>query len=246
MLNRNAQNVFRAISLAKGPLTMGRGPVGASGPFFTGPAGANGPAGPHMMPMQRADGGIVSDQGVTIPEPPHALAHQRQALIDGRKAAVLYPHNGGPPPEPPPGAGVVSTDDGVFHYNPKLISAEHIVHAAANNRLNDVLGLGPYSKDDILDRVLKGEMPVGVVVRDHNGHEVVSAVGTPSTAGEQAHAMQHQIPESGSISVEPAMRVIMERIEHQKAIARAKMVADSLGKRRCYTSHTASKMWYER
>tara|TARA_R110000868_G_scaffold187316_1_gene429818 strand:- start:6131 stop:10426 length:4296 start_codon:yes stop_codon:yes gene_type:complete len=157
-----------------------------------------------------ADGGIVEDHGKTVPESPRTLELQRQMLMQGKRKAMLYTPG---TPIPPPIQGImgVRTPQGVIHYNPSLISHEEVVHAAKNNRLNEVLGLGPYSKDDVAEKVMGGEPLLAVVSRDQNGHEAVSAAGTPSTANEQIASLHEHAPEGGSVGIEPFEQVVGER-----------------------------------
>ena len=145
----------------------------------------------------------------TIPEAPHTLAMQLQAFLQGKRKAVLYTHD---EPELPKGAGRLETAHGVFHYNPALIDEPAIKAAVAGDRINDVLGYGPYSKKDVLNRVSAGESPLAVVGRDAEGREVVAASGTDKTAHEQAAAIAPQLPPGGQVHVENPAQVISERI----------------------------------
>jgi hypothetical protein len=104
--------------------------------------------------------------------------------------------------------------DGLLHYNPQMVSPQQIADAVHSNRLNDVLGLGPYSKDDIFSRLQQGEQPLAVVIRDQGGHEALSSFGTHATADHQIAAMKHQVPDGGSIGVEPVENVLRERVGH--------------------------------
>ena len=169
----------------------------------------------------RADGGpvltphgTVEDHGRTMPETAHTLALQHQALLEGRKAAVLYPHNGHKPPHPAHGQGVTSIKDGIVHYNPAVLT-EHQIHAAADaDRLNEILGLGPFNKNDVWQRVQNGERSVGVVSRDRHGHEASAALGTEETAPAQMEALQAHMPEGGSVSIEHPMETLQGRQAH--------------------------------
>ena len=163
-----------------------------------------------VVPPHYTSGGAVDDVGKTIPESPHTIALQRQMLVDGKKAAVL--HTSGSSVPPPEGMAAMHIPDGLLHYNPQMVSPQQIVHAVRSNRLNDVLGLGPYSKDDIFSRLQQGEQPLAVVIRDHGGHEALSSFGTHATAEHQIAAMRHQVPDGGSIGVEPVENVLRERV----------------------------------
>jgi len=166
--------------------------------------------GGYITPPHYTSGGAVDDVGKTVPESPHTIALQRQMLVDGKKAAVL--HTSGSSVPPPEGMAAMHIPDGLLHYNPQMVSPQQIVHAVRSNRLNDVLGLGPYSKDDIFSRLQQGEQPLAVVIRDHGGHEALSSFGTHATAEHQIAAMRHQVPDGGSIGVEPVENVLRERV----------------------------------
>ena len=164
------------------------------------------------MPRQaRATGGLVNDISMTVPEKPATIALQRQALAKKKRPAVLYPKGGRHPPPLMPGMRAAHIKDGVVHYDPQSISASQVHSAAATGRLNEILGLGPYSKNDIMGRVRNGEQPLAVVARDPIGQEAVSAVGTSQTAPEQIDALEKQAPEGGTVGVENPLQILSER-----------------------------------
>lgn len=160
----------------------------------------------------RAFGGQIDDAGRNIPESPSAMDAQRQLLISGKKPAVMYHNKEKIIPPVPHGMMQTQTKDGIFHYNPNMVNEGQIHAASASGTLNHVLGLGPYSKNDILGLVQGGHQPVMVVVRDADGKEVVSAAGTTQTAPEQMLTMKKMVPPGGSINAEPAENVASERI----------------------------------
>ncbi len=160
---------------------------------------------------ERASGGGVEDQGRTIPETAQTLALQHQALIEGRKAAVLYPHNGHKPPDPADGHAVTSIKDGIVHYNPDMLTEEQVHQAADAGRLNEILGLGPFNKEDILRRNENGEHIVSVISRDRDGNEAASAAGTEETAPAQMEALQAHMPPGGSVGIEHPMQTLVRR-----------------------------------
>lgn len=151
------------------------------------------------------------DKGKNVPESPETLRLQQQMLMDGKKAVMMYPANTGAVLDTPPGIKSLHTPEGIFHYNPKMISVDKIKAAIKDGRLNDILGLGPYSKADVLKRVSKGEPLLNVVGRSPEGHEVVAAAGTTSTAMDQASAISPTLPEGSKVHLEAPQNVIIQR-----------------------------------
>jgi hypothetical protein len=178
----------------------------------------------------KAEGGAVEE---TVPEAPHTLESQLQAFLQGKRKAVLYTHE---EPAPPEGAQRLETAHGVFHYNPALIDERSIKAAVAGDRINEILGYGPYSKKDVLNRVSAGDTPLAVVGRDAEGREVVAAAGTHGTANEQASAIAAQLPTGGQVHIESPQQVISERIaalrspeQGNKDARKALMIAKARG-----------------
>ena len=182
--------------------------------------------------ITKAKGGAAEE---TVPEAPHTLESQLQAFLQGKRKAVLYTHE---EPAPPEGAQRLETAHGVFHYNPALIDERSIKAAVAGDRINEILGYGPYSKKDVLDRVTAGDTPLAVVGRDAEGREVVAAAGTHGTANEQASAIAAQLPTGGQVHIESPQQVISERIaalrspeQGNKDARKALMIARAMGGR---------------
>lgn len=170
----------------------------------------------------RADGGKAvrkalmvakDDAGKTMPESARVLHLQRQALLAGKRKAMLFPKGGGKESVVPPGMERMDTPDGVIHYNPAMVSEREIAQAVKNKRLNEVLGLGPYSKGDVVKRVAKGEKPVAVVARDPHGVEAAAALGTAGTAPEQLPHIAAQMPAAGSVGLENPAETVLRRAD---------------------------------
>jgi len=159
----------------------------------------------HAKAVRQA---LMAAKDAPISESTKTLKTQQDMFLAGKRKAMLYTHQ---EPALPQGAARLVTQHGVFHYNPALIDKKAIETAVANGRVNEILGLGPYSKTDVLHRVAKGEPLVGVIGRDSGGHEALSAVGTPSTAAKQAIAIARQLPAGGNVGVEHPAKVLMER-----------------------------------
>ena len=170
----------------------------------------------------RADGGKAvrralmlakDDAGKTLPESPRTLHLQRQALLAGKRKAMLFPKGGGREAVVAPGMERMETPDGVIHYNPGMVSEREIARAIKHKRLNEVLGLGPYSKTDIAKRVSRGVPPVSVVARDARGVEAAAALGTHETAPEQMPHIAAQMPPGGSVGLENPAETVLRRAD---------------------------------
>lgn len=132
--------------------------------------------------------------GQTVPESRAALHAQVEQLANRNRAVVVFPKGTKASDLPPVPAGMKRVSGGMkdvatIYYDPDRISGLDIRKAVREGRINELIGIGPYSKEEIAARVQAGEPAVGVVGRDAEGNEVQSAVGTPSTAPEQAAAI---------------------------------------------------------
>ena len=169
--------------------------------------------------VERSWGIESNDTGMNVPEAPATLAAQVQAVQEGRKPAVMYP-KGTPEPSVPDYLSRVETERGAFHFDPKQTDAEKITAASKAARENDVLGLGPHSKDDIQGRVAKGEPPLVVTERKPDGTEVKAAVGTTSTAPGQIAEISKNAAPGNKVGIETPEQVIAARqIDPNKEVA---------------------------
>ena len=150
------------------------------------------------------------DTGRTAPEALETLAAQLRAVREGRQRAAMFP-NGTPELPLAEGLARVETARGVFHYDPKRIAAAEIEAASAARRENEVLGLGPASKAEIVARARKGE-PVAILTeRQPDGVEVKGAVVTPSTAPAAAEEMSARVAPGNSLQLEPVEQAVAAR-----------------------------------
>lgn len=205
-----------AIGQIGGALTSGVGLLGASGAF-----GASGWLMPALAALKRggavngyADGGGVAAPDIpipTIPESHHTLHAQQRQLVSGDRHVHMFPHGTSELPVPHGMKRVVS-HSGVFHYNPKKISVSKIHHYSRGGHEHMLLGLGPYSKHEIMYRIANGEHPVAVVERNEHGHEVRAALGTHSTARLQHYHMARTKSKHHTLHVEHPHKVLGERL----------------------------------
>ena len=191
-----------------GGVSSGAGILGASGAF-----GASGWLARGGGVSDRAQGGGISNHETTVPETPQTLIAQQQQLLQGHRRAQLFPH-GTPELPVPHGVARATTEAGAIHYNPHHINAETVHHLASGGRLNELLDLGPVTKDEAMRRIHEGEHPVAVVERNEHGHEVRAALGTHLTAMDQLHAMHRTKSPGHTITLEHPDHVVARRIQH--------------------------------
>lgn len=153
----------------------------------------------------------MRDTGANVPESLLSLLAQQEALRGGRRPAQMFPA-GSPELPLPPGMGRLATERGTFHFDPRQIGPMDILRASAAGRENDVLGLGPLSKDDVYAIMAQtGEHPVVVVERDKRGAEVKAALATPSTARMQAAAIEAGKGDGHRVAIEPLLTTLARR-----------------------------------
>lgn len=159
-----------------------------------------------------AAGGAIDDTGSNLPETPDSLKAQQHEVLVGRRPAMMFP--AGTPELPlPQGLRRVETPRGVFHFDPLQISAQDIADASAEGRENEILGLGPLSKDDVIEESLRtGEKPVAITQRDKMGNEIRSSLATPSSIPDQSDEILRSAPDDHSVDVEPVGDVLRGRM----------------------------------
>lgn len=158
-----------------------------------------------------ADGGAVDDTGITVPETYESLLAQQRQLIEGRRVAQMFPVGTEELPLPP-GMERLETRRGVFHFDPMRVSAKEVAAASDSHRENEVLGLGPMSKDDVAGVMREtGEKPVSIVERDPMGNEVRGSLATPSTVEAQSDTILRTADPKNTVDVEPVEDVVAQR-----------------------------------
>jgi hypothetical protein len=148
----------------------------------------------------------MTDTGMNIPETPETLQAQQDQLLRGLRIAQMFPS--GTPELPTNGAARTQTPRGVFHYNPAKVDAGTIAKLSGAGRENELLGLGPYSKDDVSK---SSGQPLAVVERQPDGTEVKASVGTSQTAPVQLAAFEQSKTPGNVVGIEPVDNVIAQR-----------------------------------
>lgn len=105
----------------------------------------------------------------TQPETPTQLEAQVKELVDGVRQVMLLP-KGAPKVEMPKGFEAVTLQGrwypadtrGTYFYNPASVSADQIKAAAKANKLNDLLNMGPTTKEESDGTVVQGVNEDGV------------------------------------------------------------------------------------
>lgn len=148
-----------------------------------------------------------------MPETKATLVAQQRQLIAGHRKAQLFPGGHGELSLPQGASRLRMPNGDVFHFNPKAITAAHILQVAHAGRENDVLGLGPHSKKEIMNRIVThGERPLAVVERDARGTETRASAGTHKTVAAQKSAMEADQMAGHSIAIEHPHHVIARRV----------------------------------
>ena len=170
------------------------------------------PPSPQPLPESQPAPSVApprEDAGAIAREPDAALAEQHAALTDkaNPREAMVYPLGAQPIDLPNKSRyGQQTLADGrVIQYDrsgaSKLTKAK-VEYADQNNRLNEILQLGPVSKDEAVARVAAGEPGAVVTERTPAGTEAKAAAGTTATAPAQAEALEAAKTPGNVVNVE--------------------------------------------
>lgn len=151
------------------------------------------------------------DTGRNVPETQKTLLAQQAQLLEGRRAAQMFPE-GTAELDLPAGMARLETERGVFHYDPRKLSEDAIRKVSTAGRENEILGLGPDSKADVEKRAAAtGEPLVAVSERMPDGTEVKTAAATTGTAPATAATLNATKTPGNTVQVEPIDRSVKER-----------------------------------
>jgi hypothetical protein len=156
--------------------------------------------------------GMPLDTGINIPESPATLRAQQRQLMEGRRDAQMFP-TGTAELSLPAGFERHSNERGAFHYRADRLSPQTIDSLSQRGEENVFLNLGPYSKFDIAQRLLRGEQMACVAEYSPDGVELRSAAGTDRTIAEQkAYFDRTKEPGSEIVITDPA-NVLIGRLQ---------------------------------
>lgn len=147
-----------------------------------------------------------------IPETSETLHAQQRQMMAGHRAAQLFPGGRGELPRPAGIHRTVTANGDVFHFVPSKVSEAAIHHASMTGTENRVLGLGPVSKHEAMQRIARGEKPIAVVERSPSGTELRAASGTHMTASDQVRAMNGMKSPDSTVSVEHPVHTVARRV----------------------------------
>lgn len=153
---------------------------------------------------------MFDDTGMNKPETKASLLAQQQQLLSGLRLAQMFPVGTQELPLPK-GLSRTVVERGVFHYDSARISESTVRGASLMHRENELLGLGPFNKRDILLRMGAGEPLFVLTERSPEGHEIKAVVGVPSTLAVQRSILENSKTPGHMIRVEPADQLLQSR-----------------------------------
>lgn len=176
------------------------------------------PAAPSPELLAAIDVLCGTSQERCVPERLETLQAQQQALIEGRRPCQMFP-TGTPELPLPDGMERIKTERGVFHFNSDEMDAVSIVSASNAGEENLVLGLGPYSKAEIMRLAAEGEKAVCVVERAAGtGNEVLTALTVERFADEVKEVMEERAGDGNFVAFMAVEAVLQHRVEGQQII----------------------------
>ena len=160
----------------------------------------------------------IEDAGAIVREPDAAHAAQHAAMLDpgDPREAMVY-DKGVQPIEITKKSryGQQQLADGrTIQYDrsgPSKLSAAKVKFADENNRLNEILQLGPVTKDEAIARASAGEPGAVVTERTPDGTPVKNAVGTTATVPDQVAALEAVKTPGNTVQVETPEQSLGDR-----------------------------------
>lgn len=170
----------------------------------------------------------ADDTGMNMPERREDLVAQQAQLQRGERTTQMFPLGTEELPLPD-GMQRVETPRGVFHFDPRRMTADEILSASKAGKENELLGLGPFDKAEIHRRAAAGEPVATVTERGPNGEELRSALATPSTAAETKAAMEAGKGEGSRVELEALPDTLGRRVGDAEASVASEKPASGEG-----------------
>lgn len=147
------------------------------------------------------------DTGKCVPESKETLLIQQRQLMFGKRDVQMFPI-GTKELKLPKGFKRFENSRGVFHFNGDKITKEEINSLSQRGMENLFLNLGPFDKQEILNRLNAGEALVFLTEYTKDGVEVRSVAGTNMTVQHQYEYFERTKEPDNIIVAEPPKRVI--------------------------------------
>jgi hypothetical protein len=147
----------------------------------------------------------------TVPESPETLAIQRQELESGDRPLVMYPKGTPAPEKQPDGMMRYRVNGDIYDYNPKKVKGKELSQRIRDNTIQELMGLGPFNKDQVAASVAKGSPETAVVERTPEGTETRSAASTVELTPKVKAVMEKNKAPKNMVAVEPVEKPIQER-----------------------------------
>ena len=178
-------------------------------------------------PQTTPEAAPAENTNAILPETPATRQQQFAALTDPSNSREALVYDKGEAPLPLPAEGgfgqtkLPEPDGRIVQYDKN--GASNLTDAkvrdyAKTNRLNDLLQMGPITKDEAGARIVAGEPSVDVTERtppassEERGTEVKTAAGTAETAPAQVAAMEATKTPGNTVQVEHPANVINDRL----------------------------------
>jgi hypothetical protein len=156
----------------------------------------------------------IRSEPPTVPEAPATLAEQLTALADGTNPrwAMFVPLGTNFDPAFFSGMKAVPTPDGMLYINTRKGRGVKAAQALyKSGQLNEMLGLGPYNKEDVAESAAAGNPEIAVTERTPEGVEVKAAAGTSETVGDQLLALEETKTPGNTVQTETPEQVYAGR-----------------------------------
>lgn len=150
-----------------------------------------------------------------VPEADPTIDSQVNDFFDKKRDVVRF-NNPDQVPELPESQRVgvrvhKGSNGSIWWHRPRKVPQGKIEQAIKGKTENELLGLGPYTKEDVQADVAAGGQELAAVARDENGVETAAAATTDRLAPETVEALQEANPDK-TVTLEQPEQVIEGRL----------------------------------
>jgi|GEM_PF-7039532 len=156
-----------------------------------------------------------------VPEADPTIDSQVNDFFDKKRDVIRF-NNPNQVPELPESQRVgvrehKGSDGSVWWHRPRKVPQGKIEQAIKGKTENELLGLGPYTKEDVQADVAAGGQEMAAVARDENGVETAAAATTDRLASDTVEALQEANP-GKTVTLEQPEQVIEGRLNGTGAV----------------------------